>query len=196
MSPGGAALPVFLTIGSKYLFTIDGKHHFNPSLFGVVMTLLFTGELITAAPAYQWGGTLAMSAFVIMLAAAGFVFRIGRGWLIASFLITYALQTGLRAWLMRAHMPPEMLFLGTLTSPPFFIFTFFMITDPRTSPASRGAQIGVGIADATLGFGREAADLTVEYEAEDRVGGDEPDRALGHFGQLLGGVHLGRETGQ
>src|SRR5690606_23458216 len=48
----------------------------------------------------------------------------------------------------------------------------------------------------TLGFGREAADLTVEYEAEDRVGGDEPDRALGHFGQLLGGVHLGRETGQ
>ena len=144
------ALPVFLTIGSKYLFTVDGRHHFNPSLFGVAMTLLFTGELITAAPAYQWGGTLAMSAFVIMLAAAGFVFRIGRGWLIASFLVTYALQTGLRAWLMRAHMPPEMLFLGTLTSPPFFIFTFFMITDPRTSPAGRGAQIGVGVAIALV----------------------------------------------
>ncbi|MDB4893316.1 MAG: hypothetical protein JWL61_5171, partial [Gemmatimonadetes bacterium] len=144
------ALPVFLAIGSKYLFTIDGKHHFNPSLFGVAVTLLLAGDLITAAPAYQWGGTLAISAFIVTLALAGFVFRIGRGWLIASFLITYTLQTALRAWLMRAHLPPEMLFLGTLTAPPFFLFTFFMLTDPRTSPSTRGAQIGVGIAIALV----------------------------------------------
>jgi len=144
------ALPVFLAIGSKYLFTIDDKHHFNPSLFGVAVTLLLFGDLITAAPAYQWGGTLAISAFIVTLALAGFVFRIGRGWLIASFLITYALQTALRAWIMRAHLPPEMLFLGTLTAPPFFLFTFFMLTDPRTSPSTRGAQIGVGISIALM----------------------------------------------
>ncbi|MEO5814818.1 MAG: CRTAC1 family protein [Gemmatimonadaceae bacterium] len=144
------ALPVFLAIGSKYLFTIDDKHHFNPSLFGVAVTLLVWGDLITAAPAYQWGGSLAISAFIITLALAGFVFRIGRGWLIASFLITYALQTALRAWIMRAHLPPEMLFLGTLTAPPFFLFTFFMLTDPRTSPPTRGAQIGIGVAIALV----------------------------------------------
>jgi hypothetical protein len=144
------ALPVFLAIGSKYLFTIDDKHHFNPSLFGVAVTLLLFGDLITAAPAYQWGGTLAISAFMVTLALAGFVFRIGRGWLIASFLVTYALQTALRAWLMRAHLPPEMLFLGTLTAPPFFLFTFFMLTDPRTSPSTRGAQIGVGVSIALV----------------------------------------------
>ncbi len=144
------ALPIFLAIGSKYLFTFDGKHHYNPSLFGVVVTLLFAGDLITAAPAYQWGGTLAISAFIVTLALAGFVFRIGRGWLIASFLITYVLQTGLRAWIMRAHLPPEMLFLGTLTAPPFFLFTFFMLTDPRTSPRTRGAQIAVGVSIALV----------------------------------------------
>lgn len=144
------AVPIFLTIGSKYLFTHDGKHHYNPSLFGVAITLLLAGELITAAPAYQWGGSLAVSAFIVTLALAGFVFRIGRTWLIVSFLVTYALQTALRAWIMRAHLPPEMLFLGTLTSPPFFLFTFFMITDPRTSPTSRGAQIAVGMSIALV----------------------------------------------
>jgi Na+-translocating ferredoxin:NAD+ oxidoreductase RnfD subunit len=143
-------LPVFLSIASKYVFTVDGRHHYNPSLFGVATTLLVAGQLITSAPAYQWGGTVAMSAFVITLALAGFVFRIGRGWLIGSFLITYALQTALRAYLMRAHLPPEMLFLGTLTAPPFFLFTFFMITDPRTSPAARGQQIAVGISIALV----------------------------------------------
>jgi hypothetical protein len=142
--------PIFLTIGSKYLFTIDGKHHFNPSLFGVAGTLLLAGHLISAAPAYQWGGTWAMSAFIVSAALALFVFRIGRGWLITSFLLFYALQTALRAWIMRAHLPAEMLFLGTLTSPPFYLFTFFMLTDPKTSPATPRQQVGVAFAIALV----------------------------------------------
>ena len=138
--------PIYLTVGSKYLFTVDGCHHFNPSLFGVAGTLLLAGHLISAAPAYQWGGSWAMSAFIVSAALALFVFRIGRGWLIVSFLAFYALQTALRAWIMRAHLPPDMLFLGTLTSPPFYLFTFFMLTDPKTSPASPRAQVGVALA--------------------------------------------------
>ncbi len=137
--------PVFLTVGSKYLLTVNGRHHFNPSLFGVAGTLLLAGHLISAAPAYQWGGSWAMSAFVVAAALSLFVFRIGRGWLIASFLVFYTLQTALRAWIMRAHLPPEMLFLGTLTSPPFFVFTFFMITDPRTSPARPRSQVWLAL---------------------------------------------------
>src|SRR5213592_3874940 len=87
-----------------------------------------------------------MSAFIVSAALALFVFRIGRGWLIVSFLTFYTLQTALRAWIMRAHLPPEMLFLGTLTSAPFYLFTFFMITDPKTSPASRKAQVSLALA--------------------------------------------------
>lgn len=139
-------LPIFITIGSKYLFTFDGKHHFNPSLFGVATTLLVAGHLISAAPAYQWGGSWAMSAFIVSAALVLFVFRIGRGWLIVSFLVFYALQTALRAWIMRAHLPPEMLFLGTMTSAPFYLFTFFMITDPKTSPSSKKAQVSLALA--------------------------------------------------
>src|SRR5207249_4491167 len=95
----------------------------------------------TAAPAYQWGGTLAMTIFILMAALSCFAFRIGRTPLILSFLCFYTLQTALRAWIMRHHLPPETLFLGTLTSAPFFIFTFYMLTDPQTSPKTPRGQV-------------------------------------------------------
>ena len=145
-------LPVAITIGSKYLLTFRGQHVINPSLAGVATTLLFAGSLITTAPAYQWGGHWAMSAFMVMAALSLFVFRVGRGWLIVSFLFFYALQTALRAYVMRHHLPPEMLFLGTMTTPPFFLFTFFMLTDPKTSPNSPRAQVA-------LAFGITVVDL-------------------------------------
>ena len=71
-------LPVFLTVGSKYLLTYEGAHVFNPSMCGITLSLLLGGDLITAAPAYQWGGSIAMSAFIVMGALTLFVFRIGR----------------------------------------------------------------------------------------------------------------------
>jgi len=135
-------LPVWLTIGSKYVLTFEGRHVFNPSMFGVATSLLFTRELITAAPAYQWAnGEVALSAFILMAALVLFFFRVGRAWLVVSFLGFYALQTALRAYIMRHHLPPEVLFLGTLGSPPFFIFTFYMITDPGTSPKRPRDQV-------------------------------------------------------
>ena len=139
-------LPVWLAIGSKYVFTFEGRHVFNPSLFGVATSLLFTRELVTAAPAYQWaGGAVTFSAFLVAAALALFVARIGRTPLILSFLGFYALQTALRAWILRFHLPPEVLFVGTLTSPPFFLFTFYMITDPATSPRTARGQVAFAL---------------------------------------------------
>jgi len=139
-------LPVVLTIGSKYLLTYEGAHVFNPSMCGITLSLLLSGDLITAAPAYQWGGGLAMSIFIVTGALAVFVFRIGRTPLILTFLGLYLVQIGIRAWVMRWYLPPEALLLGTLTSAPFYLFVFFMITDPRTSPPGRRAQVAVAAA--------------------------------------------------
>ncbi|ACY17257.1 FG-GAP-like repeat-containing protein [Haliangium ochraceum] len=134
--------PVLLTVGSKYLLTFQGRHVLNPSMFGVSMALLLSGEWITAAPAYQWaGGSVTMSLFMVMCALLLFVVKIGRNWLIGSFLLFYALQTALRAYILRHHIPAEMLFIGTVASPPFFLFTFYMLTDPATSPKTRKGQI-------------------------------------------------------
>ena len=140
-------MPVYLAVGSKYLLTFERRHIFNPSMFGVAMSLLLVGDLITSAPAYQWaGGDITMTAFVMMAALMLFVFKIGKNWLIFSFLGFYAIQTLIRAYFLRHHIPPEMLFIGTIASPAFFIFTFYMITDPATSPQTRRGQIGFALA--------------------------------------------------
>ncbi|HXG57611.1 MAG TPA: FG-GAP-like repeat-containing protein, partial [Thermoanaerobaculia bacterium] len=134
-------LPVFLTVASKYVLTFEGRHVLNPSMFGVSASLLLGGDLIGTAPAYQWGGTWAMSAFLVAAALFLFVFRVGRTWLIVSFLGFYVIQILIRAWLMRWYLPPESLVLGTLTSAPFFLFVFYMITDPKTSPSRPRDQV-------------------------------------------------------
>ena len=139
-------LPVYFAIGSKYVFTHNGRHVFNPSMFGVALSLLLGGDLITTAPSYQWGGSWAMSAFMVTLALSLFVLNIGRNALIISFLAFYVVQISLRAYIMRWYLPPEALLLGTLTSAPFYLFVFYMITDPQTSPATRKGQIGLALA--------------------------------------------------
>lgn len=139
--------PVFLAIGSKYVLTVDGKHVFNPAMFGVAMSLLVSREWITAAPAYQWaGGDVTISVFIATAALMLFVFRVGKGWLVVSFLVFYALQTAVRAYVMRHHLPWQTLFFGTLESPPFYLFTFYMITDPATSPKTVRGQVLLALA--------------------------------------------------
>ena len=139
-------LPPLLAIGSKHLFTVNGRHVYNPGLFGIVTSILLGGGLVSPAPAYQWGGTWAVALFVVGLALVVIMPKIGRSWLVGSFLVFYMLQTALRAWVMRYHVPPEAIWLGTLSAPAFFLFTFYMLTDPATSPSRRGAQIGVAAA--------------------------------------------------
>lgn len=134
-------LPAFFTIISKYVFTFHGKHVFNPSLFGLVCALLLGRGLYSSAPAYQWGGSWALVAFMITAACALFLFRIGRTWLIVSFFFFYALQTLLRAYILRDHLPMQTMLLGTLTSPRFYLFTFYMMTDPKTSLPGKWQQV-------------------------------------------------------
>ena len=143
-------VPVLLAIGSKHLITLGGRHVYNPSLFGLAVSLLIADHSISPAPAYQWGGSWIVPAFFVASALALFVGRVGRGWLVLSFLLFYAAQTALRAQVMRWHLPPESLFLGTMGAPSFYLFAFYMITDPRTSPPGRTAQIWTGFALAML----------------------------------------------
>lgn len=143
-------VPVYFAIGTKYVFTFQGRHVLNPAQIGVTLSLLTMNELITAAPAYQWNGIASMSVFIVMLGLIFLIPQVRRGALVLSFLLTFTATTALRAVIMRWHLPFETLFLGTLSSPAFFLFTFFMITDPATSPSGRRDQIVTGILLALL----------------------------------------------
>ncbi|OUR93691.1 hypothetical protein A9Q84_19705 [Halobacteriovorax marinus] len=138
-------VPVFLAIASKFFFTFKGKHIFNPGLMGVVLSLLLTNEFISPAPAYQWNGLTSMSLFIIMPSLFLFMPKINRHYLVGSFLVVFVLQLVLRSILIKHYLPFNTLFFGTITSPPFFLFVFFMITDPATTPSDKKKQIIVGV---------------------------------------------------
>lgn len=140
------AVAVILTIGSKYLLTFNGRHVFNPTLVGIVTCLALAEDMVSPAPAYQWGGEAALSIFVVTAALALFVIRINRWVLTLSFLAFYFVGLALRAWIVRWHVPPETMFLGAMTAPSFYLFAFFMLPDPATSPDKRKAQVATALA--------------------------------------------------
>ncbi len=53
---------------------------------------------------------------------------------------------------MEHIIPWETIFVGSITSPAFYLFTFFMITDPSTSPSGTKEQILVGLGIAVFDF--------------------------------------------
>ncbi len=157
-------LPVLITIAGKHILTVNGRHVYNPSMFAVATCLLVGRDMITAAAAYQWdGNAITVTFFLITAALAMFVFRIGRTWLIVSFLTFYAIQTGIRAFIMRHHLPPEMLFIGTMTTPPFFLFTMYMITDPGTSPKSPKQQVVIAFLIAIIDLALHAKESVFTF---------------------------------
>jgi len=143
-------IPPFLAVASKYLLTVNGRHVYNPSLFGLVLAIWLGSEMISPAPAYQWGGYPAVAIFIVTAAVLMFALKIRRTPLIVSFLIFYTINLAIRAWLMRWHVPPETLFFGTLSSPAFYLFAFFMITDPATSPKTPRGQIAMSFGICTI----------------------------------------------
>ena len=142
--------PVYFAIATKYLFTFNGRHNYNPAQVAVTLSLLFCSSVITAAPAYQWYGLESISVLVVFLGLMFVLPQVNRLPLVLTFLVAYTLQTLLRAWIMQHHLPFQTLFLGSITSPAFFLFTFFMITDPATSPAGKREQIKAGVILAVL----------------------------------------------
>ena len=143
-------VPVLFAITSKHLITINGRHVYNPTLFGLLVGIVVSEGMISPAPAYQWGGHIAVAAFIVTAAVALFVFKIKRNVLILSFLSFYGINVAIRAWLTQHHVPAEAIIMGTITSPAFYLFTFFMLTDPATSPRSARGQVFMAFFIAAL----------------------------------------------
>lgn len=123
-----------LCIGSKYALRLQGKHFYNPSAFALAILILL--NLGTLTPGYEWGGGTTALWIVLSL---GFMLltRVRRLVLLGSFLGLFLVSAGLRVVL---GMEPASLAFGILTGAPFQLFTFFMLTDPRTTPKSNRLQ--------------------------------------------------------
>ena len=134
-SPGLAMLATAVAIASKFTLRVHGKHVFNPTNFALV-ALMLVAQDVWVSPG-QWGSG---AVFAFLLASAGglVVNRAARADVTLAFLASYAgLLVGRSLWLGEPLAIP----MHRLESGALVLFSFFMISDPRTTPDSRLGRI-------------------------------------------------------
>lgn len=134
-----------IAIGTKFLIRYRGKHIFNPACIGIVVIMLVFGREAWVSPG-QWGQAPLLAGYALALAAL--VLSSAKRLDIAlSFLGTFAAILVARAiWLGDPMTIP----LHQLSSGALLVFSFFMITDPRSTPDSRIGRILFAISVAGL----------------------------------------------
>jgi len=132
--PSVAALAAGIAIASKFTIRCHNKHIFNPT--NLALLALTTGGLGWISPG-QWGQA-AWLGFLIACLGSLVVTRAARADVTLSFLGFYVSLLITRAlWLGDPlTIPWHHLESGTL-----LIFSFFMITDPKTTPDSRAGRL-------------------------------------------------------
>src|SRR5881628_767577 len=134
-SLGLAMLAAAIAIASKFTLRVRGKHVFNPTNFALVAMIL-TAQDVWVSPG-QWGSGIV---FAFLLASAGglVVNRAARGDVTLAFLACYAgLLVGRSLWLGEPLAIP----MHRLENGALVLFSFFMISDPKTTPDSRLGRI-------------------------------------------------------
>ncbi len=149
------AFAAAVAIGSKYLFRVGaaggGSRHFlNPSNFGITLTLLVFSYVGITQP-YMFTEKLnAVGSWALpaVLVCAG-SFLNGRFThklpLIAGWVGGFVLQALVR-WGLFGNLP--LASLMPLTGVALLLFTFYMVTDPATTPVPAWRQVGFGAAVA------------------------------------------------
>ncbi|HYU31873.1 MAG TPA: RnfABCDGE type electron transport complex subunit D [Thermoanaerobaculia bacterium] len=131
-----ASAAALVTIASKFVLRRHGKHVFNPTNFGLVALMLATGGRVWVSPG-QWG-SVAFFAFLMACLGGLVVHRAARSDVTWAFLAFYlAVLFGRALWLGQPMAIP----LHQLASGAFLLFTFFMISDPKTTPDSRAGRV-------------------------------------------------------
>ena len=153
-----AIFAAIISISSKVLIRVrlpNGltQHIFNPSNLGICATLLLFPDVVGMAPPYHftenltgawhWGvpGIILTSGLVLHTRATG------RLPLCATWLLAYAAQALVRAWLDGVPWYVPMM---PMSSAAFIIFTLYMIPDPATSPLVWWRQVLFATAVAVL----------------------------------------------
>lgn len=140
-------LAAFLTVISKYIFRWKQKHIFNPSAFGIVACLFFTNDAWLSPG--QWGSD-AVIFFTVITLGTIVVTRVQKLDISLAFLFTFI---GLLYWRQVYVLGwPLDHFIHSISTGSLLLFTFFMISDPRTSPNHPLARILWAVLIAIIAF--------------------------------------------
>jgi hypothetical protein len=143
-------------VGSKHLLRADTgrgvRHFYNPSNLGITATLLLFPWVGIAQPYHftenlSGFGNWVLPAVIICSGTFLNTRYTKRLALIAAWLSGFLLQASLRHWLLGA---PMLATLMPMTGVAFILYTFYMVTDPPTTPSSIKGQILFGASVATV----------------------------------------------
>jgi len=139
------ALCAAISITSKYVLRLRGRHLWNPTNFGIVAMLLLAPEAV-AGLSVQWGNNLLPMVIVWTLGTV-ILRSVGRLHItltyVASFLLFAAVRAGITGHPILSEIAP-------ITGPMYQLFIFFMITDPKTTVGPKWAQSLVAVLIAFL----------------------------------------------
>lgn len=145
-----------IAISSKYLFRapVAGRftHILNPSATGICAAIILLPSTSTAPP-YQYIENISLPGEVLLfcfMAFAGSFMNVmftKRHPLVLAFMAGFFLQAMARAIFFDF---PFLANLVPMTGIAFFLFSFYMLPDPGTSPFETGKQVGFGLLTAFL----------------------------------------------
>ena len=129
-------LAAFISIAGKYIFHYRKKHLFNPSALGIAITILLTGKAWISPG--QWGNDVVI---IFGVCCLGFIVvtKVQKLDVSIAFLATYVLLLFTRQILYLGW--PLDFFIHSISTGSLLLFTFFMISDPKTAPDHKTARI-------------------------------------------------------
>ncbi len=134
-----------ISIMSKYVIRVNGRHLWNPSNLGIA-TLLFLAPQTVASLSVQWGNTI-WPMIVVWCLGSVIVYRLRRFHICATYVASFVGYAALRSLITGDHFFSE---VAPITGPMYQLFIFFMITDPKTTVTSRSGQMIVAFLVATM----------------------------------------------
>lgn len=137
------ALCSMISITSKYVLRVRGRHIWNPSNFGIC-ALLFLAHDAVASLSIQWGNYL-WPMIVIWALGSVIIWRLRRFHITATYVASFIAFSFLRSYITGHAWQAE---VAPITGPMYQLFIFFMITDPKTTVRSKPAQCFVAFAVA------------------------------------------------
>lgn len=134
------ALCSIISIMSKYVLRMENRHLWNPSNFGIAAMLVLAPQAV-ASLSIQFGNSVG-PLIVIWILGAIIVSRLHRLHICAAYVLSFLAFAGLRTLVTHQSFWAE---VAPITGPMYQLFTFFMITDPRTTVSTKRGQIVVAI---------------------------------------------------
>lgn len=141
------ALCSMISIASKYVLRVRERHIFNPSNFGICSMLLLAPYAV-AHLSVQWGNNL-WPMLVIWILGSVIIWRLKRIHICVTYVLGFLAFAFLRTWFTGDSFLAE---VAPITGPMYQLFVFFMITDPKTTVASKKGQAIVAFAVAFVEF--------------------------------------------